>query len=212
MSRTEKMFTAGNLVLHLGLYVFYAFPAEGINTRFITQSLPFLALAISCGVWHTFTLLSRWTWIWRWIWLTTIFALLLFPLPTVFRKLDDRNSAVSDYVQWVTDLAAHTESDAVILAYTSNDALFYHGKRMTMFYRRIPDKNPGDLQPSAKNFEIHLVSAVSDLLKMGPPVYYVVDHDPPLKNSLSILQNHFRLLPVSSSAALYRIESFCSSD
>ena len=212
MPRAKRVLTAGNLVVHLGLYVFYAFPAEGINSRFIAPSLPFLALAISCGVWYSFTLLRRWIWIWRWIWLAMIFALILFPLPTVLRKLDDRNNAVGAYVQWVTDLAAHTESDAVILAYSANDSLFYHGQRMTMFYRRIPGRDPDDLRPSAETFETRLVSAVSDLLKMGYPVYYVVDSNPPLMNSLAILQNQFRLSPVLPTSALYRIERFGSSD
>ncbi len=206
MQGSSGILAVSGLVVHLGLYILYAFPAEGINSRFIVPALPFLSIAIGCGIWHSFVLPRRWLWMWRVVCLTAFLFCLLFPFPAVLHRLDGRNMAVDSYVKWISNLAAQTEPDAVILAYYTNDPIFYHGERLTLFYRRIPGKDPEGIATPAQMFERRLVFAVDALLLEGRPVYYVIDADPPFMDSFTILQEHFNLSLVNSTYSLYKID------
>jgi hypothetical protein len=85
------------------------------------------------------------------------------------------------------DLTAGSEPDAVFMAYSWNDPINYFGDRTTLFYRRM------DLRHLLE-FENELTYAVTDLLRDGLPVYYVVDRQPPLADSLRILQQNFDVI------------------
>ena len=84
------------------------------------------------------------------------------------------------------DLTAGSEANAVYLAYLWNDPINYFGERTTLFYRRMSFRDQTE-------FENALTRIVTDLLQDNMPVYYVVDHQPPLADSLRILQQNFDL-------------------
>lgn len=178
------------------LYSVYAFPAQGVNARFLSVILPSLGVAVAWGLGFG---VRRWGWHDRkaWLWMTAggvlVVVSLIFPLPGRLEALKNRNAAAARQVQLVRTLVEDSEPDAVFLAYNWNDLILYQGKRLTFFYRRIP------LWDAAMNtwrwdqFEPRIVEVVTRLLDRGIPVYYVQDSDPPFGNSLDILERHFSL-------------------
>lgn len=187
------------------LYALYAFPARGINARFLLPVLPFAVLLIASGVWCTLSVTSLRLWLWRGLAFVIMAMQLCAALPATLRSLESRNRTAQAYVDGIRTLVRETAPESVFLAYHANDALLYYGERTSLFYRRII---PGqDSQESgASYFESRLVAAVARLLGQGVPVYYVHDADPPLMNSLSVLRDHFDVTPLSPDVLVYRVD------
>ncbi len=193
------------LVALVVFYGLYAFPARGINSRFIIPMLPFLSLLIALGIWHRGDLNRFWVWVWRASAILVIAAELGVTLPATLGGLDDRNYAAKAYVERMQSIVASTSPDSVFLAYNANDAISYYGRRLTLFYRRIgPPVGTGE--DGGIYFESHLVAAVDALLDRGVPVYYVLDANPPFMRSLPILSEHFEVVPSMLDTTIYRVQ------
>jgi 4-amino-4-deoxy-L-arabinose transferase-like glycosyltransferase len=185
-------------------YGLYAFPARGINVRFVLPILPLVALLISAGLWQKFDAPLWVTWAWRSIAVVVMIFVLLVPLPTIFAELGDRNAATEAYVVDVIAMVDSVEADAVILAYHANDAVAFYTERTPFFYRRI--QRPIDsVDTEEPYFEPELVSAVLDLLEQGVPVYYYWELEPSPWNSFSVLERHFILSATQEAPMLYKI-------
>lgn len=187
------------------LYALYAFPARGINGRFLLPVLPFTVLLIASGFWCTLSSTSLRLWLWRGLALAVVAIELCAALPATLRGLDSRNRAAQAYIDGIRTLASETAPESVFLAYHANDALLYYGERASLFYRRIIPGQESE-ESGASYFESRLVDAVARLLGQGVPVYYMLDTDPPLMNSLSVLRDHFDVTPSSRDVSVYRVD------
>ena len=188
----------------LVFYGLYAFPARGINARFILPMLPFVAFLVAAGLWRVRQGSAQMTWIWRGLVLTLLVLQFVLSLPSTLQRLADRNLSTKAYVESISAVAGSTEPDAVILAYHANDAIAYHSERLTMFYRRI--RPPAGMTDSAAvYFENQLVYAVDSLLDRGVPVYYLLEVEPSFRDSLAILKRNFEVRSVATDVQLYRI-------
>lgn len=197
MPLPERALTFGSCFVFVVLYGFYAFAPVGINARFLLPVFPFIGISIG----YAFASLirsNRGRW-WYRLGLILAIATMLIPLPAQLRKLAQRNAEASAYVERIVLLTADTETSAVFLAYNANDAITYYGNRTTLFYRRIPWRN-------LKDFESSLTVACESLLRKRVPVYFVVDREPPLGDSLMILQRHFDLVPLNTALPSYKLQ------
>lgn len=116
---------------------------------------------------------------------------------SVLRARNQSNPATQ---QAAYSLTSGSEQDAIFLAYYWNDPINYFGERTTLFYRRMNTRD-------STEFENTLVQVVNNLLEEEKlPVYYVVDRQPPLMNSLQILERHFTLqLWKETPISVYRV-------
>lgn len=167
------------------LYGLYAFPAEGINARFLLPAVPFLSIAVAHGLRRPPRLLNGRAW--RAVVVVLLLAMALRTLTLEAADLARRNMRSRQFVESVVNCASVAGSDAIILAYVANDALFYYGEKTTMFYRRMLDHQ------TSGGFQEALITSVSGFLERGVPVYYVVDTAPPYMDLLDVLQEHFVL-------------------
>jgi hypothetical protein len=202
MRTPERVLTLGATLIFAGLYSFYAFPAEGINARFLVSVLPFISLAIGYGLWSSVR--GQWQWWWRGIATLLLLIILFVPLHERLQGLAERNGKAAVYVANLTNvIGSCCEPEAVFLAYNTNDVIVYYGRRTTLFYRRIP----------SAGFKEELVALVRRLLDKGIPVYYVQDSDPPFGNSLAILERAFDLNPLQATLpSVYKINRKSSSE
>jgi len=197
MSTSQLALVLGDIMTFVGLYSFYAFAPVGINARFLIPVLPFIALSIGWAMKNAVP--KPWQTWWQLIGIVSVIVILLIPAPGRLWKLAARNQAAVLAVENIKQLAGRTEPNAVILAYNTNDLIAFYGQRTTLFYRRIRSED-------AQGLERQLVGVCTTLLKMGVPVYYVVDRDPPLGNSLTILERHFSLLRFNNAPLMYRLK------
>jgi len=188
----------------LVFYGLYAFPARGINARFVLPMLPFVAFLLAAGFWRPSWPREWALWSWRGVVFIVIAIELIVPLPGTLRQLSSRNVATKAYVDHTIAVAELTEPDAVILAYHGNDALAYHGDRLTLFYRRV-QRPVGDTASASDYFEQHLALSVTSLLNRGVPVYYLLDAQPSFRDSLAILERNFAVRSIAAEVQLYRI-------
>ncbi len=174
----------GQFFVFLFLASIFAWAPHGVDTRYLLPLFTPLALFIA---WGTKLLVE---WLWPHKWLIALFGgaigltLALGAFNTVPR-LTARNQDSRATAQLISDGVASSESDAVFLAYNSNDLINYFGRRTTLFYRRMRLIQP--------DFEADLTHLVENLLAEQLPVYYVEDRQPALANSKDILQRHFDL-------------------
>lgn len=201
----QRILLLGGVLFFAGLYAGYAFPPQGINACFLLPTLPFISLAVAYGLWSA--ALERWRWWWRGLGIAMTALVLLVPLPDHLQDLAERNARDASFVEGVQRLVEGSESDAVFLAYGANDAIAYYGRRVTLFYRRIPPFDPAMDTYRWDQLEPRLVEVVTELLERGVPVYYVQDSDPPFADSLNILRRHFNLYPQEGmTPPVYRIQ------
>ncbi|MGC8947515.1 MAG: STT3 domain-containing protein [Anaerolineae bacterium] len=193
MPLPERVLVLGSTLIFAGLYSTYAFPARGINTRFLVIFFPFVSIAIGYALWNFMEKRRKWG----------MALLVLFVLTVIassghcLQTLMQRNRDIRGYVAHIVGIIENCcEKDAVFLAYNTNDIIAYYGQRTTLFYRRI----------SPVEFEQDLVSIVGKLLDDGRPVYYVQDASPPFMNSLSVLNSRFHLISLHTTPPIYKVE------
>jgi hypothetical protein len=204
MRAPQRALMLASVLTFIAFYASYAFPAQGINARFLLPVFPYLSLAAGHGLWNAVP--RRLFWWWRGLGIILIMIVLLIPLPGRLRSLMDRNKNTASYVQSIVQLVEDSEPEAVFLAYNANDVIAYYGQRVTLFYRRIPPFDPTNATYLWDELEPRLVEAVNILLEHGEPVYYVRDSDPPFADSLSMLDRHFILsLEEEKGLPVYRI-------
>jgi hypothetical protein len=199
----KRILILGGILAFFGLYAGYAFPATGINARFILPAFPCISIAVGYGLWHGGP--RRWRWWWRGSGTMILGLVLLAPLPNLVQGLVDRNIDETARIETIVQLVQDSEPNAVFLAYSTNDTIRYHGERSTLLYRRIPSLDTSG-QQSPKVFENQLIPAVNALLEDEIPVYYVQDSDPPLWKSRTILESHFELCPLDTKLPMYRVQ------
>jgi hypothetical protein len=208
MPRDKALLIGGVAFIFILVYALYAFPAQGINARLILPVFPVLALAAAYGIRYG---ASRWGWndpkgrLWSLIGGALLVVSLGFPLPSRLRALNERNVAAARTIQTVQALVENSEPDAVFLAYGLNDPLLFYGERLSLFYRRISPRDAVTGSLRWDQFEDRLVAVVSELLRLGVPVYYVEDNDPPFADSLNILARHFVLESKNTVPATFRV-------
>jgi len=194
MRAPERALALGAILVFAGLYSFYAFPSEGINSRFLVPTFPFISLAIGCGLYSSIP--GRWQRWWYAIACLVFITSLFVPLPNRLQRLAKRNENAANYLTNLMNVIENCcEPEAVFLAYNTNDLIAYYGRRTTFFYRRIPS-----------NFEKELTNAIRALLLQNIPVYYVQDANPPFRDSLTVLQRDFDLVPLYTEPPIYRIK------
>jgi hypothetical protein len=203
MDINQRILALGGILAFVGLYAGYAFPATGINARFILPAFPFISIAVGYGLWNGGP--RRWRWWWRGSGAIIIGLVLLASLPNLVQSLVDRNINEAAHIEAIVQLVQDSEPNAVFLAYNTNDTIMYYGERRTMLYRRIPSLETTG-QPSQHIFEDQLVAAVDALLENEIPVYYVQDGNPPLWKSRTLLESHFDLRPLDTKLYLYRVQ------
>jgi len=214
MRAPQRALLLGSVLVAGGLYSCYAFPPQGVNARFLLPAFPFIGLSAGYGLWCVPGVLqphrreTGGAGLWRVLGVVVIGLVMLVPLPGHLRDIAARNAGDAAYVGDVKQLVADTDSDAVFLAYGTNDAIAYYGQRMTLFYRRIPPFDPATDTYRWDELEPRLVEAVERLLEQGEPVYYVQDSDPPFADSLNVLNRHFDLsLQEGKSLPVYRVRA-----
>ena len=208
MSNHNRLLIAGLLLSYTAFYGMYAFAPRGVNARLLLPAFPSLALAVGHGLRYG---LLRWPKsvrgrLWISFGVVLLVLVLLLPLPGRLDELADRNASAASYVEGIKRLVEGSESNAVFLAYGTNDAIAYYGQRTTLFYRRIPPLNRAMGTYDWSELEGRLVRAVNSLLEMDVPVFYVRDSDPPFADSLDILTRHFRCSLQGTSPPVYQVE------
>jgi hypothetical protein len=209
MPRRKSMLLAGVILSYVFVYGLYAFAPEGINARFLIPTFPALAVSVAFGMSYG---VLRWGWrdpkgaLWLLAGGVLLVIAVLLPLPARLQALEDRNADARRNAEAVRELVEDREPNAVFLAYGLNDAIFFHGGRTTLNYRRIP---PLDVTAGVYRWdqlEPGMVDAVSELLRRGVPVYYVQDSDPPFADSLELLDRHFNLNALETASNVYRVD------
>lgn len=195
MPRSIRLLFSVSILLFILVYSLYAFPARGINERFLLPVFSFVAVSAAFGIrWLSGLLNSRLRRLS--LSLGIVFLCVFIRLPRNLQLLEVRNIAAERHVSEVVRAVQKTERDAVLMAYGLNDIIWYYGDRTTFFYRRIPI--PG--------FADTLVDSVNVLLEQDVPMYYVKDLDPSFMGSFEILVEHFILTPVGNETySVYRI-------
>lgn len=191
-------------------YAFYAFPAAGVNKRFVLTAWPAMALLIGYGL----TILPSYFFMWwntpRYFLSTRFFlliVLLIWSLPRAvgsLPQLNERNKIAANRVNYVLQILEPTEPNAVILAYTQNELVVLYGQRTTLNYRYMIPYSQEENRYFYEDFAPLLVEEINYLLEQNRPVYYHYDQEPPLYNSYEILTQHFTLREVYPT--MYKIE------
>ena len=194
-----------SLALPLGVHAFYAFPAEGVNARFLLPAFPFLAVSIGHGVRHVLVAAGGLPRGWRVLCVVGILVSMLLPVPGILADRRSRNAAVAGHVAAMVGVAQMTEPDAVILAYSVNDVIAYYGQRTTLFYRRVPATDTLYVDDPALT-EPPLVAAVNALLARSVPVYVVQANDALPMGGKAVLSQYFTISEVDAAFHLLRLE------
>ncbi len=208
MPRRAGLFIGALIGSFMALYGLYAFPAEGVNARFLLPVLPPLAVAVAYGLrfgWLRWGWESGKAWLWTLVGIVFLVASLLVPLPDRLETLQERNAAAARDVQIARELVEDSDPSAVFLAYGLNDPIIYSGERLGLFYRRLLPQDPVTGALQWDELETRMVEVVTELLQLGIPVYYVQDSDPPFADSRNILERHFVLEPQNTAPATFRI-------
>jgi hypothetical protein len=184
-------------------YAVYAFPAEGLNARFMLPASPAICLLIGQGVVFLLSRLPKT--FWRWGVGLLLAVSLVYDLPSQLIDLVERNQASQQSVEQVIQMAALTEPDAVILSYLYNDLFAVYGARSVLNYRHIIPYDPASNQYLLAEFEPILVAEINYLLDQGISTYYIQDRDPALFDIDIVLEKHFTLVPVGDESVVWRI-------
>jgi hypothetical protein len=182
--KKNVLLLGGLLLVFLFLASIFAWAPHGVDTRYLLPLFTPIALFTAWGT----ELLANKLRLHKWLVVVMLGAigttLLLGPVNTIPRLMV-RNQSSRATVQAASEWVAGSESNAVFLAYTSNDPINIFGQRTTLFYRRM--------KLSQQNFESDLTRLVGNLMAEQLPVYYIEDRQPSLANSKDILQRHYDL-------------------
>ena len=184
-------------------YAVYAFPAEGLGSRFVLAAWPAICLLIGQGIVFSLSKLPRATW--RWGVSIFLVVVLIFDLPSQLGDLAVRNRESQEVVEQVVAMAMLTEPDAVIMSYRYNDLLATYGRRSVLNYRHMLPYDPVSNEYLFTEFEPRLVGEVNYLLEHGVPIYFVHDRDPSLFDTDKILEEHFRLTALEGTDAVVHV-------
>jgi len=191
-------------------YSIYAFAPTGINARFLLPAYPLLALAVAYGLsWIVGRLAPRYRDMALLV-TTTLSVLVLLQPWTSLERLAERNRNYARMAASIQELIADTPPDAVFLAYSLGDLLFFYGGRSVLYYRHMsrPERPDGSSRP----IEERLTEAVDKLLARGTPVYFVDDTQPSLWNVSSILRRHYQLRLYRTDPPIYQVERLASGE
>jgi 4-amino-4-deoxy-L-arabinose transferase-like glycosyltransferase len=181
--REARVLLVTQLVLFLGLSSVFAWAPRGVDTRYLLPLFAPIGLLAAQGaraVWAQHTT-------WRKVMFSVIIVAIVFTwigaLTLTVPKLQSRNEVSVQVAATARERVVGSELNAVFLTYGWNDAIRSAGQRSTLFYRRISGPSP--------EFEQTLTRVVTQLLSAGRPVYYLEDMQPPFRDSLAAIQQHF---------------------
>lgn len=184
-SRNTFILLGGVFLVFLGLSSTFAWAPINVDTRYLLPLFAPVGLFAARGCMTILNLrVPGRTWFF-WGGLIVVGVILSVSLADTWHRLKERNHNSSVTRDVAQDLIAGSEPDAIFLAYNWNDPINHFGDRTTLFYRRM------HLDQMA--FKKTLTGVTMALLEDGLTVYYVVDSQPPLADSLRILQQNFDL-------------------
>ena len=165
------IFAIGIPLSTLFLYSIYAFPATGINSRFLLPSFPFLAIAIA----NFFVVIGKKlpNIYMKWILSFALIAILLFNLPASLAAIQERNVKNENQTLFVQNLVSSSAQDSVWLSSNYNDLIIIYGKRSAFNYRRILKADPASRKFNMEQFRGCIVESTDKLLAQNIPVYYI---------------------------------------
>lgn len=192
LPRPYTLLLFGSAIGLLGLYTIYAFPASGINARFVIPALPFLVIGIGHGV---MTVVQRANAFWvKGLVVTAVLLYAASSLPSTLNNLQARNAEGERIATHFRRVANLTEEDAVIISHHGNDYLTYYGNRSTLNSRRIPPADEALDDYDYEYLEPCLVQTIDRLLAQGVPVYILVSESNWLDEWVyTILEENYQL-------------------
>ena len=196
------IFAIGIPMSTLFLYSIYAFPATGINSRFLLPSFPFLAIAIAnffVAIGKKYLNISL-----RWILGFVLILILLFNLPFTLATIQERNVNNENQAQFVQGLVSSSPQDSVWLSIGYNDLIIIYGERSAFNYRRILKTDPTSHNFNMEQFRGCVVESIDKLLAENVPVYFVEESGWGIDE---ILIEHFEFEPVNTTPVVYQIVS-----
>jgi 4-amino-4-deoxy-L-arabinose transferase-like glycosyltransferase len=187
----KAVLVAGMALMTILLYVAYAFPPVGVNSRFLLPAFPFLSVAIA----EVIVVAGRQISHEKWRWLAGGFLLALMALMTGFhmQQLQLRDQQNIQHRQYVENMVGFSSENAVFLSYVFNDEIRFYSNRSVLNYRRIPPSDAKAGRYRHEVFEPCLVQTVDRLLTMGIPVYFVEDGSPTFWNSMAVLERNYSM-------------------
>jgi hypothetical protein len=194
---------AGLALVTILLYVSYAFPPTGVNSRFLLPAFPFLAVAAA----QVITIAGRHfpSEKLRWVAGGLLLLFLLLVMGVRADQLQARQRGDGGYRAHVEQMVAGLPDGAVLLSYRYNDEIRFYTGRSVLNYRRIP---PADAEAGRYRHELLepcLVQTIDRLLALNTPVYYVEDVSPPFWDSLALLQHNYALTLLNPHFKLYQV-------
>ena len=204
MRRRVAVLLGAAVVAMTAPYLVYAFPARGVNARFVLPALPLLVvLAVGTCMSLGGSTRTRRGMV---VALVAASAVVLVPRSldawqTARAEADDTTARAREAVA----IAARTPRDAVLISYEWNDLLAVYGQRSVLNVRRVPpsdteqDRYRTDLLPTC------LTAAVDELLDAGRSVFVVDGATPASIDPLPILRGRFELETLGGDPALLRV-------
>lgn len=185
-------------------YAVYAFPADGINERFVVPSLPAFCMLVGRGITGFATRIPRH--LWRWGLGVLLVAVLLLGLPSHLSGLSLQRQQAEAEITRIQDMVSGLEPNGVVLAYALNDLVAVYGKRSVLNYRHMPPYDANTKSYDYSRYEQLLVEEVRRLQDRGIPIYFIQDTQSPPYQTDEILNRRFKLSQVGRSQAVYRID------
>ncbi len=192
LARKQRRFLLITALPVLAIYAIYAFPAKGINSRFLLITFPMIAIAIVWGgVWLGQQVVPT---RWRPVAAIVLIGLLFLRVPPQLAASDLRAAQLNEDFDEVRAWVDGTEPDAVFVSYIYNDRLFAFGERSVFNYRHMLPYDSAENRYNYDQFPPCFVNAINTMLEQQIPVYFVEDQTPTLYESYALLQANFELV------------------
>lgn len=204
LKRPYGLLAALCILFNIGLYSVYAFPAEGVNGRFLLPIIPLIAISISSAIFYILHKIRNTPLkLSMAIGIILIMAWIFLPtnLKDTQKSLDDSRFSKAFVESWTQK----TPDDMVIMSYAMNDHVIYYGNRSVLNHRRIPFYDPELGKIRNDLYEPCIIYLIDTLLANGMPVGYVKDGDKPLYDSFNVLQANYQLEPLLEDPQLYQV-------
>jgi 4-amino-4-deoxy-L-arabinose transferase-like glycosyltransferase len=211
--RSHALLVGGLVLVFCVFYAFYAWPATGLNARFLLPVFPMMFLAVAFGVVRC----VRWLSGQREVAVLGVLPLVLLAwhwpsLEATLTQLENRNRYVETQVTTVTEFTQGKEPNAVFLSREYHDWIILYGRRSALLYSMLAEADSVSQRYQLFDYESKLVGVVSKLIEHDTPVYVVVE---PKRRSFiqgpidpyPILSKHFDLIPSQGDTdpAIYRV-------